>query len=262
MRLPLLSFCILAACSSSSSASVQVEDPIAYESPASDWSLLVLANAGAERIVQGSASTSTTPSACTTEEVSGCKVSKCGRPGEPTPGVAIDAGKLTATSKSIGDHVEIPVTSGFFRLIQSGDFADDEDVQLTGSGGADVPAFDLHVSIPGKLEPKSVGSCSGGGATCPLTEASPVIEWSGGANAYVQVGFAPVLDTDEKTSLSCVFDGGAGKGRIPEAALAKLPAATYGVSLVALGTKVVSGKMGVVPQRWTSTHFGTVKIGG
>jgi hypothetical protein len=256
MRLSLLSFSILAACSSSSTASsTGAGDPIAYEPASSDFSLLVLANAGAERIVQGSASTSTTPTSCTTEVVSGCKVTKCGRPGEPTPGVAIDAGRLTVTSKSIGDHVEIPVMSGFFRLIQSGDFANDEDVQITSTGGADVPAFDIHVTIPGKLEPKSVGSCAPGGATCPLAETSPVIDWTGGSNTYVQVAFTPVLDTDEKTSATCVFDGSKGAGRIPDGVLAKLPAATYGVSLFGLGAKVVSGKMGVVPQRWTSTHL-------
>src|SRR3954452_8733434 len=159
MRLSLLSFSILAACSSSSTSSVEgAGDPIAFDPPSSDVSLVVLANAGAERIVQGSASTSMTPTSCTIEVVSGCKISHCGKPGEATPGVAIDAGALTVTSKSFGDHVEVPVTSGFFRLIQSGDLGADEDVQITSTGGADVPAFDIHVTVPGKLEPKSVGA--------------------------------------------------------------------------------------------------------
>ena len=56
--------------------------------------------------------------------------------------------------------------------------------------------------------------------------------------------------------MKIVVIGGSGLVGIPG-----LPA-TYGVSLYGLGTKVVSGKMGVTPQRWTSTHFGTVKIGG
>jgi hypothetical protein len=263
MRLSLLSFSLLAACSSSSSSSTTgAGDPIAYEPAASDFSLLVLANAGAERIVQGSASTSTTPTSCTTEVVANCKVSKCGRPGEPTPGAAIDAGALTVTSKSIGDHVALPVTSGFFRLVQGGDFASGEDVQITSTGGADVPAFDIHVIVPGALEPVGIGSCGIGGSTCALAETSPVVEWTGGAGTYVQVGFTPVLDTDEKTFASCVFDGTSGKGRIPDAVIAKLPAATYGVAILGIGAKVVSGKMGVVPQRWTSKHLSTVKIGG
>jgi hypothetical protein len=264
MRLSLLPFLFVFGCSSSSSGTSAdgASDPIAFDPPASDHSLVVLANAGAERIVQGNGSTSTSASNCTTEVVAGCKVNHCSKPGEPTPGTALDAGMITVTSKSMGDHVAVPITSGFWRLIQSGDFADGEDVQITGSGGADIPAFDIHVAVPPKLEPTTIGACAIGGATCPLTDASPIVAWTGGANTSVQVSFAPVLDTPDKTSASCVFDGGSGKGRIPAEVLAKLPAATYGVSLVGYGTKVVSGKMGVSPQRWTSKHLSTVKIGG
>lgn len=237
---------------SSEAAPVGGSDPVAPPKLSADFALLVFANGGAERLVMGAFSTGGTPgSKCTVETVAGCSLSVCEKV-TGSPATPVDPGRLTASSPSIGEAVEIPLTSGYARLIQPGDFKSGETVRLIGAGSATVAPFDLSVVVPAPIQFTSFGGCpSGAKDKCTLGETAPVARWTGGGAGTVTVSLQPTLDS---TQLACSFSAAGGAGRFPAEAVARLPKGSYQARPSVLEKPaVVEGgtglKTGVMPQR-------------
>lgn len=268
--------CVLgsAGCSSSESSVVAPATgpaPIAYAPAAVDVSLSAYANAGSERIVDGFFATGRqTGVSCTSETVEGCSFSACTQVDNATPGTIVDPGAVKVTSPSMGTDVPLTLDAktGYGRIVQSGDFADGEEVRVVAAGGATVAAFDLKVKIPGALKAGAIGTCGlssgSGSSTCDLPEASPVVRWTGGGST-VLVSLSPTIDGSTYGTLRCAFAGAAGSGQIPAAALAKLPKGTaYRVSVssveVAASTAGATPSVGLSSQRRSSTSLASVKL--
>lgn len=248
-------------CSSSDGAETtapgDAPGPITVESPAYDLLMTVHANYDAERIVDGSFRTGFKPGiSCTEEQIAGCTLSVCTKTDDATPGTAVDPGKITASSPSFGEAVEIPVADGYGRVVQSGAFPDGEEVRLVGAGSAEVAPFDLKVRVPASFQLKTIGACSSD-AECALPAGDVVVTWSGGSGT-LSVSLQEILDVDPRASLSCRFAAAAGKGRIPGEALAKLPRKyAYSVGLTGFETTVASTAgaglhVGVRSMRWSN----------
>ncbi len=253
MRHPLL--LVVSVClGCSSEAAPTGSDPVAPPTLSADLTLLVFANGGAERLVMGAVATGGTPSQkCTVEKVGGCSLSVCEKVAG-TPATPVDPGRLTASSPSIGDAVEIPVTSGYARLIQAGDFKSGEVVRLIGAGSAVVAPFDLSVVVPSPVQFTSLGGCpSGAKDKCTLSESPPIARWTGGTGT-LSVLLQPTLDTPTFTQLTCAYAASAGTGRLPPEAIARLPKGSYRARPTVFETPVVVAggaglKTGVVSQR-------------
>jgi hypothetical protein len=236
-----------------------------------DISLQVIANAGAERIVGGYFATNRgTGIACTTQTVEGCEVSVCSQVDNKVPGTIIDPGAVKVSSASMGTDVPLTIepTTGYGRIVQSGDFVADEEVRVVAAGSAMLAAFDLKVKVPAALEAKSIGSCGQATSTtasCALPEASPVVSWTGGGKTVI-VQLYPTLDTSSYTELVCAFAGAGGSGQIPAAALAKLQKTSgYRVSMASVADSAVTvagalPSVGLGAQRWASKALGVVSL--
>lgn len=253
----------------STTSDVTGSDPVPGPATLSNYAMNVTANAVAERLVMGTFLDDYRPgTSCTKEEVAGCLVSVCTKTDGASAGTPVDPGKLTASSASIGTDVPVPLTGGYARLVQAGTFADDEEVRVVATGGAAIGGFDLKVKVPGKFTVTKLGSCAPGaaGTKCNLSEAAPVIEWTGAPDAIVVVGLLESADVTPHTTLSCNFAGAKGNGKIPAAALAKLPRKwPYTVAVSARGAAAVSssGKTtAVFPSRTWSNSLTVTLPGG
>lgn len=266
----LLGFAVFLGCSSSedggSSAAETGSGPIAFAAPKADVELILLANAGSERIVQGFFATGRrTGNTCTTETVEGCVVSTCTATDDATAGTVVDPGTVTVSSTTFGD-APLPAVdpkTGFTRLIGTGDLPAGEEVRVSSKGAA-LPAFDLKVKSPGAFTAVSFAGCTKSATgTCEVTAAAPVAKWNGGSKV-VTVSLAPALDTPTKISLRCAFDGSKGAGQIPAAALARLPRdksylvgwTGYDDAATTSGTPSVS----LVSQRWPAPGTGPTSV--
>lgn len=273
-RPSLFAVLVVAGCSSSESspgAPSTGPAPIALPSVKVDVALSAYANGGAERIVDGYFATGRqTGISCTTETIEQCAISTCTQVDNATPGTVVDPGAVKVSSASMG--ADLPLTldakTGYGRIVQSGDFADAEEVRVVGAGGATVAAFDLKVKIPAALEAKTIGSCgvaASSTASCALPESAPVVTWSGGGKT-VFVSLAPTLDLSSYTTLRCAFAGAAGSGQIPAAALAKLQKTTgYRVSVAsaedpATTASGVTPSVGLAGQRRSKTTLASVSL--
>lgn len=250
-------------CSSSDDASTGGPTPIAWTAPQAEIELSVLANGGVERLVMATFLTGEKLDViCTSESVGGCEVRTCSKGGELSAGTKVDPGAVTVSSASFGDATPMSVdATGYGRIVQMGDLPPGEEVRVTATGSASLPAFDLKVRAAAMLEPKTLGNCGQRGpdvTACQLTDAAPVATWTGGSKV-VTVSLAPALDLPTKTTLRCAFDGAAGKGQLPAAALAKLAGdQAHTVSVVgyddAASTPAGSTpSVALTSMRWTTT---------
>lgn len=235
---------VVVGCSSNDSSSTTSggsgSDPVTLPSVTADLSMSVIANAGAERLVMGTFLDGyDSGTSCSKETVAGCTLSVCTKTDSAKPGTPIDPGAIKASSPSIGTDIAVPLTAGYARLVQPGTFTDGEEVRVVGAGSATVAAFDLKVKVPGSYTVSKLGGCAPGaaGTKCDLSDAAPVLEWTGAAGAVLVVSLQESVDVTPRTSLSCGFDASKGNGKIPADALAKLPRKyPYVVSFSARGT--------------------------
>lgn len=238
--------------------------PIAFANPKADIELTLLANAGAERIVQGFFATGRkTGTTCTTETVEGCVVSTCTATDDATPGTIVDPGTVTVSSTTFGEK-PLPAidAQGFTRVVQPGDLPAGEEVRVSSTGAA-LPAFDLKVKSPGAVSSASFAGCTKSTTgSCEVTQAAPVAKWTGGSKVVV-VSLSPSLDTATKISLRCAFDGSKGAGQLPAAALAKLPRGNYGVAMTGYDDAATTSgtpSVSLVSQRWGSPGTGPTSV--
>jgi hypothetical protein len=164
-------------------------------------------------------------SPCVEEPVTaGCSLRRCSTVAER--GTAVDPGRLTASSESLGS-VDFKVESGHGTIYQMGEFADDEIVRIAATGSASVSEFDLRVKVPARFRVTRFGNCVVSTdvdiVPCSLGDASPLLEWSGLADGDLMVTLTDTTKGAEASVMTCTFAAAAGNARIPESALAALP---------------------------------------
>lgn len=223
--------------------------------------ITMLANAGAERVFEGTFDNAPPAEPCTREEVAKCKVRTCTGATTPTPGAPFDPGTITITSPSMGSGV-LAIKDGYGRLVQPGDLKDGEDVRFVSSAG-----FDLTAKAPTRVALGTFGGCSFGSlAACTVADKAPTLTWASGVEGdYVTMTLSPTLDVYPRVILSCSFPAAGGIGKPPEAALAKLDRTAKQTLFVTLTrAPVVTGvsdrQTGVTASRWLSGSRITVQL--
>jgi hypothetical protein len=234
-RLFALSIPLIAACSGTSSAggpnTGSLDPTPPNDSYTYDVSFFALANGDSERIVQANFAVTTGGTQCTSELVAGCTVSTCAASSTPSTSKPVDPGALTVSNASFGQSVPIPLTAGLGRVVQSGTWNGGETVELKGTGGADIPAFDVTATIPAALTNMEIDGCSSTNQPCALSAGGSLATWSGGDGTTVTLTLSPSVDTPTKVSAVCRWPGGNYAGRIPGDVIGRLPKGTaYGPS--------------------------------
>src|SRR5687767_1154456 len=80
-------------------------------------SITIASNGSLERIIDALFA-KTNPPTCTPEVVAGCTVATCDKTIETV--VPVNPGKITISSPSIGENVELPIMMGRGRIVQGG----------------------------------------------------------------------------------------------------------------------------------------------
>jgi hypothetical protein len=201
--------------------------PVPPPAVPADFTIEAFANAGIERDVL--ADFWITKSNCSVQEtVGGCIHSTCPK-ALPTVVGAGDPGTLTVSSPSLGTPT-LTLMGGYGRVVQGGvDYAANEPVSISGTGGADIPAFATSVVVPAPLTDLTLGSCTTTGTGCSLS-AAPLTTWTGAQSGdFVRTTFVNYFtDTsgggrvDSLDTLTCTFSAASGSGQVPAEAWAKL----------------------------------------
>lgn len=172
-------------------------------------------NADVERRVVAEFYLTSTLQNCTEEIVAGCLVRSACEPPSPT---AVDAGKVTVSSPSIG-NVELSMINGRGFLSQVGAMTANELVRVQGTGGAAVPPFDLTIEMPSVASEWSFGGCKGG-TDCTVDSTNLTVTWTAATPRVVQFQ----LSTSSSAGVweaTCAFDKS--PGRIPAEVYARMP---------------------------------------
>jgi len=248
MHRSLLAVALVVGCSGAAPETAPA--PVAYADPGPTPDLLlnVVGNAGREgnqRLVQGFFARGRTKGQhCTVDEVDGCRLRTCsesGTDGKPIFPYPI----VTVTSPSIGNEVALPIgPSGYGEIVQTGDFAPDEMVRLSGAASLELAAFEFDVRVPRPVVPQSFGQCGRLDLAttldpCVVDDDPPIVKWTGGAR-YVMVTLTHALEREK--SLSCTFDAAPQKGQIPANALARLARNTPILVDISGATEVARGE--------------------
>ncbi len=227
-----------ASCSSSSeppsTGAGDAVSPVPRTATSPDLTIAILANTSnpsGERIVSGHFATglegSTLSPKCTREDVEGCRVLTCPKGDAAIVPTPVDPGTVTLSSATFGMDVAMPKpdAAGFARVIQPGDFPGGETMRVVGTGSASVAPFDLSIAIPARFGNVTLGACtqSTQGAPCELSDPAPIVAWTGGGEGFVTLALTEGADIAPKVSVSCTYPANAHRGRVPAAALAKLP---------------------------------------
>jgi hypothetical protein len=251
---------LMLGCSSADSESANGSPPIAVKQSTVELRILVL-DFGGERAITGSFREGYKPRvSCERSAVAGCTINVCTDTGVETAGTPVDPGKITVSSPTYGNDVEVPVTNGSPKLLDSTPFPDAaEALRFVGAGSAKVAAFDLTVKMPTRPKLESIGSCPATSPVCESARDGITLSWTGGAGGWVRVELVPA-SAGTQTSLTCFFNGDSGKGRIPAQALAKLDEwdSNYGLRFVGGAGPVESQGGAGLPvaidvERWATT---------
>lgn len=176
--------------------------------------------------------------------VENCVIRHC----EPKPKsdgwTSIDLGRVTVTSDCLG--TEVPLSGEFHSASGKAPFAPGEMVHVSGAGSADLEPFEIDVKVPSAPTGRMFGGCGPveyGLPECRTSDPSPIVKWTGGSD-YVIVEL--LNSTTLSDYLTCAFDAAPQKGRIPAAAIARMPREySYGVRIWSGVLIARSGEVGV-----------------
>lgn len=180
---------------------------------------------------------------CTTSTEGACTVTDCTIPentggDDAGSGSTSDAGSTknpTAGEITISAAAELKLTpndKGQYAPAsgQTKVFDADQDVTFKAAGG-EVPAFTKSLKAPGSITVTSPAGSFGAAPVDVDRAAGLEVKWTNGGAGKVLAAIIASGGARRFATLSCTYEGAAGTGAIPAAALNKLPAgtATYSV---------------------------------
>lgn len=144
-----------------------------------------------------------------------------------TAPVAVSAGTLTISGGNLGSVAVTPdSTNAYNYTASSAMFSAGQTLVVSASGGT-VPAFGPQSIVAPSMITLTAPAASGGSYTIS-TSTDLSVEWTGG-QAGVQLFFEGTLSGSPQTYFTCIWDGGLGRGTVPQAVLAGLAGQSGGL---------------------------------
>ena len=165
---------------------------------------------------------------CTTLQTLGpCKLQQCPT---STPAGPQSAGTITITGATKPLSL-VPGTDKVYAQQTSTTtlFAGGESISFA-AAGADLPAFTVSVTTPAKATITAPTKPAAGSLLAVNRAQDFTVSWTGGGGGKVQVYLS-----DNAKALFCRFDGSAGTGKVPAAALALLSAGSGAFAMASIG---------------------------
>jgi hypothetical protein len=188
--------------------------------------VLAVANSDGESLVRADVEVYPANPGCSSTVAGGCLAETC--TSAPLISTLLDVGVLNVKSSPFGASAVTIPANGSPVYVGKG-WPTGDDVEVIGTGGADVPAFDVHGTIPPMLSGLKFDGCTGATTSiaCSLASTGSQLTWNPQPGVLVEIHLEDNLDVASK-SLTCTFRGELGRGHIPAEAIATLaPAAPY-----------------------------------